>query len=463
VKKAIIGFGPAMALILVALFAAPPTGLSVEGFRILCLVVAAVILWCMEVIPVIVTSVLLAVAIPALGIATAKEAFASSGSAAFFFLIAAFGICAGLLQTKIPERLMSYMFTTTGNNSKRLMSGYVVVTALTSVLVTDAAATVIGAGLAAGMLKAIGDPKPGTSRLAKGLMIGIPFGALTGGICTPASNSINIIAVEMLKTYTGKEISFLAWSCVGLPVAFLSTLFIAWWIPKLFKPEAISEKQWRDLVGTVADIGPWTAKDKKFIGILVFLIVAWVSGSFIPAINDMALVAIVGMGLMFLPGINILTGKDLMDNLNPQPLIIISSIMMMAGAVKTTGAGGWLVQTLFAGAAGWSHFTVLLMISLVALLIHTFMPTGSACVALTAPLLLSVAMAAGVSVGITCLLISIWCGITFLLPVETTYMLTYGYGHYKFVDVFKAGIMPTIVMLALSLSIVPLIGSLVGL
>jgi hypothetical protein len=77
VKKAIIGFGPAMALILVALFAAPPTGLSVEGFRILCLVVAAVILWCMEVIPVIVTSVLLAVAIPALGIETAKEAFAS--------------------------------------------------------------------------------------------------------------------------------------------------------------------------------------------------------------------------------------------------------------------------------------------------------------------------------------------------------------------------------------------------
>jgi solute carrier family 13 (sodium-dependent dicarboxylate transporter), member 2/3/5 len=173
-KKTIIGFGLAMAFIFVAVFAAPPAGLSVEGFRILCLIVAAVVLWCTEVIPVTVTALLLVVAIPALGIETAKEAVAASGSSAFFFLVAAFGICAGLLQTKIPQRLMDFMFKKTGNNSKRIISGYIFVTALISVLVTDAAATVIGAGLAAGMRKAIGDPKPGTSRLAKGLMISIP-------------------------------------------------------------------------------------------------------------------------------------------------------------------------------------------------------------------------------------------------------------------------------------------------
>jgi hypothetical protein len=71
-KKTIIGFGPAIAFILVALFATPPTGLSMEGFRILCLVVAAVILWCMEVIPVIITSVLLAGGIDARGIRNPK-------------------------------------------------------------------------------------------------------------------------------------------------------------------------------------------------------------------------------------------------------------------------------------------------------------------------------------------------------------------------------------------------------
>ena len=119
--------------------------------------------------------------------------------------------------------------------SRRIMAGYILVTGLVSVMVTDAAATVICAGLAAGMLRAIGNPEPGTSRMAKGLMIAIPFAALTGGISTPASNAINIIAIEMLRTYTGKEICFLEWACVGVPVALLSTLFLAWWMPRFFE------------------------------------------------------------------------------------------------------------------------------------------------------------------------------------------------------------------------------------
>jgi solute carrier family 13 (sodium-dependent dicarboxylate transporter), member 2/3/5 len=462
-KGTIIGAGLSIGLLLIALWAAPPTGLSSEGFRTLCLTLVAVVLWCAEVVPVTVTAILLVVAIPALGIETAKQAFATSGSSAFFFLIAAFGICAGLLQTRIPQRLMSFVFRRAGNDSRRIMAGYILVSALVSVMVTDAAATVISAGLAAGMLRAIGNPAPGTSRMAKGLMIAIPFAALTGGISTPASNAINIIAIEMLRTYTGREISFFAWAFVGVPVALLSTLFLAWWLPRFFAPEAMSEEQWRDLTATVADVGPWTSTDKKFLGILAFLVVAWISGTFIPAINDMALVAIVGMSLMFLPGIDILSGKDLIASLNAQPLILVSSIMILASAVKTTGAGDWLVQSLFVGTAGWPALAVFLMISLVALLIHTFVPTGSACVALAAPLLFGVATAAGVSAGITCLLIAIWCGITFLLPVETTYMLTYTYGHYRFIDVLKAGIVPTIVLLALSLSVVPLLGGWIGL
>ena len=126
-KGTIIGFGLSIGLLLVALCAAPPTGLSMEGFRTLCLTLVAVVLWCAEVVPVTVTAVLLVVAIPALGIETAKQAFAASGSSAFFFLIAAFGICAGLLQTKIPQRLMSFVFRQTGNDSKRIIAGYILV------------------------------------------------------------------------------------------------------------------------------------------------------------------------------------------------------------------------------------------------------------------------------------------------------------------------------------------------
>ena len=40
--------------------------------------------------------------------------------------------------------------------------------------------------------------------------------------------------------------------------------------------------------------------------------------------------AIVGLSPMFLHGVKILTGKDLIANLNAQPLILVSSIMILA-------------------------------------------------------------------------------------------------------------------------------------
>ncbi len=96
-----------------------------------------------------------------------------------------------------------------------------------------------------------------------------------------------------------------------------------------------------------------------------------IASNWIKAI-DVTLVAILAVGVFFLPGINILTGKDYMSNVKPLGMIMILCIMPLAKAVKTTGAADWIVNVVFSSADTWSSIMLLFMITLMAMIVHLF-------------------------------------------------------------------------------------------
>ena len=126
---------------------------------------------------------------------------------------------AALLNTKIPNRIAGLMLRWSGNSSKKLVLGFVFATAVLSAIMSNVPTAALFMGLGIAILKANGDPAPGTSNLGKCLMIGIAYGSVMGGFSTPAGSAINIMALHMLKDATGIWIRFLDWMIVGIPMA----------------------------------------------------------------------------------------------------------------------------------------------------------------------------------------------------------------------------------------------------
>jgi len=453
----------AAALVLIGVVMTPPEGLSVEGLRAICILLAAAVLWVTEALPVAITCLLLLPGFTYLGVMKPSEFYAAASSSSFFFILAGFGVGAALMNTNVSTVLLSFILKSAGNDSKKIIRGFILLTAAISLIVSNSTAVVAVVGLAVAVIKAIGNPTPGTSRLAKGLMLGLPFGALCGGLASPASNSLNVVLTDLLFTLTGVEVRFLQWMMIGVPLTILMTLFVSWWLPKHIDPEPLTDEQTEEFKKMFEKIPEkLEPKDWKFIIIVVTMIVLWVAGNWVKEL-DTTRVALLGVTLMFLPGINLMTGKDFMKNVQPLSLILLSCIMPLATAMRTSGAGQWLVDTLFAGAAGWPAFVMLLMITLVALIIHLAVPSGSSNAALSGTLMFSAAVSAGIPGATVLLILATQCGNNFLLPIEGIYLFTFGYDHYTFSDQFKAGLPITVFQYILCVALVPVLALLFGL
>lgn len=449
-------------IVLAGIFVAPPEGLDVAAFRCLCIVVSAFILWLTEALPVAITCILLIPAFALLGILKPSEIYASAASSGLFFLLAGFGLGAAILKTNFAYILLRLAMKLAKGDSKKMISGFVIMTGIVSMLINNAASVLCFLGLAVAIIQAIGDPEPGTSNFAKGLMLALPMGAACGGVATPASNGLNVVLNDLLTTTTGLNIPFLQWCQLGIPLSILLLLFVAWWLPKGIQPEVLTEEQLANVTKMFESIpSKLEAKDWKCLTIFAAMIILWIASNWIKAI-DVTLVAILAVGLFFLPSINILTGKEYMANVKPLGMIMILCIMPLAKAVKSTGAADWIINAVFNGANGWPSLGLLFVITLMATIVHLLIPSGTSNGTLCGTLMIPVAFAAGLPCTAVVLILAAMCGNNFITPVEGLYSFTFAYGHFGFKDCAKVGIIITVFMFLLCWLMIPALASLFG-
>ncbi len=437
----------------------PFNGLTPEGFKAIFTLLAAVVLWITEAIPVLMTCLLLLPAFTYSGVMTPKDFFAASSSTAVFFTLAGFGIGAALLNTNFATVIMNTLLKIAKGDSKKIIRGVLILTAVVSLIVANYAAIIAVLGLSAAVVKSLGDPAPGESKLAKGIMMAVPWGSMCGGVALPCSNGINVVLMNLLEKQTGLEVSFFQWAVVGIPCAIILTLFTAWWLPKYCDPEVLTEEQLKNLDTTFGKKVTFNGKDWKFLIIVIAMVVLWVCSNWIKAF-DTTRIAILGVGLMMLPGIDIMTGKDYMKSIAPMGVIMLLCIMPIATAVSATGAGEWIANTIFGGAGSWSGFTLMLMMAVGAMVIHLLVPSGNSNAALCGVLLFGIATALGIKGAAICLILGMMCGNNFIAAYEGIYGFTFGYGHYTFKDVIKCGVPIQIVQIILCVTIVPLFAAL---
>lgn len=457
----LIGIGIAVVIIVAACLIPGSEALAHEGVVTLGVLLALAVLWATSAMPVGAIALLVPILLVLLGATNMSTAFSGFSSAALYFIIAVFSLPVIMQKTKWGVRLINKLLKWTGSDSRKLVLGFMIATTLVSTVMSDVPTTVLFLGFALTILKAAG-ATPGKSNLGKCLMIAVPVAAVTGGIATPAGSSFNVVAMGIMQQTVGYGISFFDWMIVGIPLVIVMTPILWFSITTIIKPEPISDECLQGVRDEAAASTKVEAYDIKALAIIVILVVLWIAGNWISVLN-VTTVALVGLIVMFLPGMNLLTWKEFQSAVPWGIVLMCGTIMSIGGVVSATGGATFLANLVMnSGVTGMGFFLCMLLLFAFVYALHTICPIGAAILGIFVPILITVCASFGVSPAVPTIALAIAVAGNVLLPVNPTVMLTYGEGYYTFADMFKTGIVPAIILIVLVTAWVPFICGAMG-
>ncbi|MDJ1651275.1 MULTISPECIES: SLC13 family permease [Gordonibacter] len=461
-SKRLIGIGLAAVCIIGSMFIPGTEALGHQGIMTLGLLLALVSLWVTSALPLGVTALFVVVMCPVLGIVGGLgEAIGGFASPALFFIISVFSLPVIMLKTNWGVRLISTIIKWTGTNSRKLVLGFMIATTLVSTVMSDVPCTVLFLGFALTILKAT-DAKPLESNLGRCLMIGIPIAAVTGGMATPAGSSFNVVAMNILQQATGTSISFLNWVCVALPVVIVMTPITWFFITQILKPEPIADSALQGIRDQAAAAKKVEPHEVKTLVIIVGLLALWIIGNWVPVLNA-TVVALIGLTLMFVPGMQLLTWKEFQNSVPWGIVLMCGTIMSMGSVVEKTGGAKFLADLIAgSGVMDLGFFAAFALLLALIYLIHTVCPIGVAILGIFLPIMITLCAGFGVSPAVPTIALAVVVAGNYLMPVNPTVMLTYGEGYYTFGDMFKTGIVPAIALILIMAAWMPFIVGAIG-
>ncbi|NLD21384.1 MAG: SLC13/DASS family transporter, partial [Bacteroidales bacterium] len=226
--------------------------LSIVEQRVIAIFVFGALMWIMEAIPAWTTSVLLMVLLlftvsdsglwfavkdvgerPLGPLVSYKSILGSFADPIIILFLGGFILAIATSKTGIDVTLAKAMLKPFGKRSDIVLLGFILVTAVFSMFVSNTATAAMMLTFLAPVLSTL--PEGGKGKVA--LALAIPIGANIGGMGTPIGTPPNAIALKYLNDPAGlnMNIGFGEWVMFMLPLA-LIILFIAWLVLRKMFP-----------------------------------------------------------------------------------------------------------------------------------------------------------------------------------------------------------------------------------
>jgi sodium-dependent dicarboxylate transporter 2/3/5 len=469
----VLGLVGAVAATAIVLMLPTPEGLTDQGHRMAALFMGMLVLWSTEAIPIAVTS-LLALALQPIFQLTAilppnapPTIGAMMGAAAtnfisnpVFFVLVMFTIAFAWVKTGLARRFALWMLSQAGTDASRAVYVFVIGSGLISMVVSDVPCAAIFMAIALGIFEKL-DIRPG-SMFGKAIMIGIPVGALIGGVGTPAGSSINLLGLTMIEQNGGDRIPFLNWMAIGIPMVAILLPIAAWVLLKFFPPEIKTIGVIEEIHREQQALGPINTQEMKVIALMGLMIVLWISSTWLPAI-DVFVVSILGAVAMFLPGIGLFTWKEAQNATGWDTLLMIGAVTSLGQASARTGLAAWLANSALSGLGGLDPVWVIAAISAFTVVIHLLLPINPVINAVMIPPIMVLGTNAGINGALYALPVVFTASAAFLLPLDAVPLVTYSKGYYRMFDMFIPGLILSAVWVVLMTGLLLLIGPMVGL
>ena len=288
------------------------------------------------------------------------------------------------------------------------------------------------------------------------------YSSEAGYMTTPLGAPQNAVALALLEQTTGYTISFVQWLVPGLVLGIV-LLFIGIGVIKVMFDPGIKNLPSGDYLKKRRDeLGPMTAAETNVIAVLVGMILLLVIQSFIAmkGVDIFWVLIFVGIVLNLVPagnGESLVTVKDL-AKVNWNIMFLVTSGVAMAGIMKNFHLIQW-------GSEQFVHVSGLALLSasaIMTVLLANFVHGPSAAVAMLT-LMLPAALKSGINPVIVARIIP-GVSLGMLFPWSGLgAALTFSSGYLSIKDMFKGGIVVTIIYIVLCVigfaTLIPLFGA----
>jgi sodium-dependent dicarboxylate transporter 2/3/5 len=192
---------------------------------------AMAVLWITESIPLWVTALFPLVLYPLFGVGTVAGMLLEYFDPLNFMFLGGMWLAAALEEWNVHQRLALGMVARIGVSPRRIVLGFMLTTAFISMWISNTAAAVmlfpIGMAVLDEFKHQPGASEQNVKRLGLTLMLGIGYAASMGGIGCKIGTGTNMVFVKQSALLLSRDVSFLAWFKVGLPVVLLAVP-LAW-------------------------------------------------------------------------------------------------------------------------------------------------------------------------------------------------------------------------------------------
>lgn len=425
--------------VLIGLWVAPTSifgmpGLSTVEHRVIAIFVFTTLMWVLEGVPAWTTSVLATTLLLftcsdqtlmllrdasfapaeegakfAANIIKSRDLFATFADPIVMLFLGGFFLAIAATKTGLDVKLARIMLYPFGTKSENVLLGFILVTGLFSMFMSNTATAAMMLAFLTPVLKSL--PADGKGRIA--LALAIPIGANVGGMGTPIGTPPNAIALKYLNDPEGMNlgIGFGQWMLVMVPLT-IALLLIAWVVLRAlfpFKQKTIKleiddshvKTDWRNYVVYVT---------------FAVTILLWLTDS-ITGVNA-NVVAMLPVGVLAVAGV--ITKRDL-EEISWSILWMIAGAFALGVALNQTGLAKDLIGSIPFNE--WSPIMVIIGSGLICYLMANFI-SHTATAALFVPILAMVGESMGSlgslgGVGTLLIGVAVGSSVAMVLPIST--------------------------------------------
>ncbi len=323
------------------LFIPAPSGLSIEGYRSIVIVITALMLIVTEPIPLPAIAMYILVMEVYLGIGSANDIAKSFMNDAVFFIMGSLMLAVAIIKQGWDARIALGIITLTGNKTRNIVFGFTAISAILASFIGEHTVAAIMLPIAMTLIHFTSEDKEKVQNLSAVLLFSIAYGALVGSIGTPSGGGRNVIMIDYLRD-SGLSISYINWMLRVYPLVLIQIPIVSWVLMKSFTPEFIKlDSGVRKLVIQVAKSAEMTGRNTIAAVIFLLVFVGWIFFSESVGLGTIALTGV----LMYLVG-GFVKWEDLSKNTHWGVILLFGSTISLGSNIKTTGAAVWLAESI---------------------------------------------------------------------------------------------------------------------
>jgi sodium-dependent dicarboxylate transporter 2/3/5 len=368
-----------------------------------------------------------------------------------FFILGILLISNVLIIQKIDRRLARFLLGVTGLKLSKLILGLIVMCALLASFIGQHTAAAILFPVVMTIISGLDAEDDIKQKTAKLMLFSLTYSSMVGGMATPSGGARNPLMIEYLWRISGIKVSYFQWMVMAMPIAIALLPVIYFSVRLAFRVRMNSiilsgEFQEKLLPGHKKS--RMSPSEFRTIEIFIVILILWI---FFSNKLGMGMIALFGVMLYLITGTA--DWSEISRKTNWGIILIYASSLSLGLAMKQTG-----VTTFF---ADWitnmsyklnldSPPAVLSSVCLISALLSNILSHGPS-VAVSGPVFIRLAEISHLNVLLIGMITALAGSFGFLTVIAApTNTLIYASGYVKTRDFLKAGIICTVLSIAVT-------------